>query len=139
MARLFVTHYELPLYHPSESEKVKVQFWNWFNNQKDMSMVELVQGYVDIAKQALQVQKESSKPPKIIHPESRDPYFVSYGTKINEFQIWHYAIKRYSHPEQQKIIDWLKEEAGKTKEKPRVIVVGFPDLEKKITEELEKT
>lgn len=64
-------------------------------------------------------------------------YFISYGTRANEYHVWRYAVLKKC-PNSDAVMEILMEEYKKTAELPKVIVLGLPDLEIKINKAFEE-
>lgn len=64
-------------------------------------------------------------------------YFVGYSTQRNEYQVWNNQKIVCKTPNPRVVVDYLIEEYKRLVEKPVAIVIGLPDLEKRIIKALD--
>ena len=59
-------------------------------------------------------------------------YFVSYGTRCNEYQVWSYGMKVFNNAEPNKVLDFLMSKLKEGTAEPRIIVLGLPDFDARV-------
>lgn len=63
-------------------------------------------------------------------------YFLSYGTRANEFQVWQYGILKCRHPETRGIKEYLQLQLKINPELDLIGIGEMDNLARKIVEEL---
>ncbi len=66
-------------------------------------------------------------------------YFISYGTRINEYQVWNNTQIVCRSPKPETVIEFLKEEYKRLKQRPTVHAIPPTDsLEKQIHQAMDE-